>query len=85
MADTRYADPDLQLDVDVMSFEYLLYQATKAQFRSLKPSGTNGSSGTILRDDTLIEPEETAQRLLEIFQGKFSPSLDACLYSERLT
>jgi hypothetical protein len=32
MVDTRCADPDLQLDVDIMILEYTLYQAVKAQF-----------------------------------------------------
>ncbi|KAI1625530.1 hypothetical protein EDD37DRAFT_307362 [Exophiala viscosa] len=32
MADTRCADPDLQLDVDIMILEYTLYKAVQAQF-----------------------------------------------------
>ncbi|KAK5454226.1 hypothetical protein LTS15_006226 [Exophiala xenobiotica] len=32
MVDTRCADPDLQLDVDIMILEYTLHQAVKAQF-----------------------------------------------------
>ncbi|KIW43335.1 uncharacterized protein PV06_04447 [Exophiala oligosperma] len=32
MSDTRCADPDLQLDVDVMILEYTLYHAIKSQF-----------------------------------------------------
>lgn len=36
MADTRCADVELQLDVDVMILEYTLYQATKAQLEALQ-------------------------------------------------
>ncbi|KIW61162.1 hypothetical protein PV05_01319 [Exophiala xenobiotica] len=39
MVDTRCADPDLQLDVDIMILEYTLYQAVKAQFDFLSSSG----------------------------------------------
>ena len=35
MADTRCADPELQLDVDVMILEYTLFQAVEAQFQTL--------------------------------------------------
>ncbi|KIW14946.1 hypothetical protein PV08_07733 [Exophiala spinifera] len=55
MADTRCADADLQLDVDVMILEYTLYHAIKAQFDFL-------SSG---RQDATRASEST--RLLTIF------------------
>lgn len=36
MADTRCADPGLQLEVDLMILEYMLYQATKARLQALR-------------------------------------------------
>lgn len=46
MADTRCADPELQLDVDIMILEYTLYQAIRALFESLSSGAHNEIKAT---------------------------------------
>ena len=70
MSDTRCADPTLQIDVDVMVLEYLLHQATKAQFRVLNPPGMGTSNRMPQRDERSMEDEAAAQRLLGAFQSE---------------
>jgi hypothetical protein len=57
MADTRCADPELQLDVDLMILEYALYHATKARLEALQAEdeGRNGeATRLVLVFDTFI-------------------------------
>lgn len=67
MSETRSANPELQLDVDVMILEYLLYTATSAQLKALKSSLVSKSDGSGL---SLIERSDgSAKDLVEGFNG----------------
>lgn len=73
MADTRCADPEYQLDVDIMMLEYLLYHATKAYFRALQNS--HGMESMTDDDNTNDEEDdshdlEEASRGMNMFNGK---------------
>lgn len=74
MSDTRCADPTLQIDVDVMVLEYLLYQATGAQFQALHSPIIGTRNITPQPDDKSIKDEAAAQRLLNAFQCASPPS-----------
>lgn len=57
MADTRCADSDLQIDVDLMILEYALYHATRVRLEALQAEDEGGNSEAtrlVLVFDTFI-------------------------------
>jgi hypothetical protein len=68
MGDTRCADPALQLDVDVLMFEYLLHNAIKSQLSAMDQSYNNEGVKTETDGEEL---EATAQRLLIMFECEY--------------
>jgi hypothetical protein len=64
MADTRCANPDLQLDVDLMVLEYTLFQATRAQFDLLLADWRDHD---VQQARVSSDASATATRLLTIF------------------
>lgn len=85
MSDTRCADPTLQIDVDVMVLEYLLYQATRAQFQALESLsiGKRNTTPQPQPDDKLVKDEAAAQRLLDGFQRRSCPVRDLSLHQSQ--
>jgi hypothetical protein len=79
MGDTRCADPALQLDVDTMMFEYLLYNAIQSQIRAMEEK--NNRSGNNAREDDGVL-EATAQRLLTAFECE-NPTISLNLIADR--
>jgi hypothetical protein len=66
---TQRADPTLQLDVDVLTLEYLLHQAIGAQFEALKSENEGSPKTTNANARKVGIAEEKARRLLEMFEG----------------
>lgn len=66
MVDTRCANPEYQLEVDVMTLEYLLYHAVRAQLAALKAERNDEMDDD---DDYTadLEKKVTADRLLAMF------------------
>lgn len=70
MADTRCANPEYQLDVDVMIVEYIVYKAVEAQlklFRSLTTAESVLADGA---DDLATSHTQEAVCLIELHDSK---------------
>lgn len=67
MAETRCANPEYQVDVDVMMIDYALYHAIDAKLRSLKVSLTGNRSEREAAN-------ETADSLVRNFDSKLTGS-----------
>jgi hypothetical protein len=75
MADTRRANPELQLDVDELMLEYLVYNTLTACIKDWNPGYRHESGGDRNGDDTASKAR--APTLLAI--------LDSELYNDLVT
>ena len=66
MADTRCANPEYQLDVDVMILEHLLYHAVRAQFDALRAESEKQDLGNA-HEQSLETSSGSANHLLYAF------------------
>ena len=70
MADTRCANPEYQLDVDILMVEYTVYKAVEAHLsllRSLSSSESPLSNGALV---AAIDHAQEAVRLTEIYDSR---------------
>lgn len=71
MADTRCANAEYQLEVDIMMIEYILYKAIHAQLRFLELSSyqtvTSNNDAETIDPDVAVE----ARGLSEIYDSEF--------------
>lgn len=70
MAYTRCANPEYQLDVDIMMVEYVAYKAVEAQLSLLQSFSTTESSLTNGALDVATSHAQEAVRLTEIYDSK---------------
>lgn len=70
MANTRCANPEHQLDVDILMVEYAVYKAVEAQLKVLRSLSTTESSLTNGALDAATDHVEEAVRLIEIYDSK---------------
>ena len=73
MADTRRANPELQLDVDELHLEYLVYNALTACIKDWKPGYRHESRGDRNGNDIAIKAQ--APTLLAILDSELCNDL----------
>lgn len=69
MADTRCANPEYQLDVDILMVEYVVYKAIQAQLMLLNFLSVTQSSLTNGALDSMVQCAQDALRLAEIYDS----------------
>lgn len=70
MADTRCANPEYQLDVDIMMVEYVVYKAVEAQLKLLRSLTTTESVLANGAHDLATSHTQEAVCLTELHDSK---------------
>lgn len=70
MADTRCANPEFQLDVDIMMVEYTIYKAIEAQLKLLRSLSNTETVLTNGAFDAATDHAQEARRLTETYDSK---------------
>lgn len=72
MANTKCANPEYQLDVDILMVEYVVHRAVEAQLKVLRSLSITETSLTNGALDAAINHAQEAVRLTEIYDSKCS-------------
>lgn len=72
MADTRCANPEYQLDVDILMVEYVVHKAVEAQLKVLQSLSTTEKTLTNSALDAAVNHVQEAMRLTETYDSERS-------------